>query len=109
VKSSGENIDSTIFTLLGLVSFPGRTFSTSELGREQVLRRRAFTSSVNFSTDSIVQELGASSVAETFSVVVVGFIVVFSVVDNGVEEVVLVSVVDDIDVDVEDGEELVDD
>ena len=56
-----------------------------------------------------MQELGASSVAETFSVVGGGLIVVFSVVDNGVEEVVLVSVVDDIDVDVEDGEELVDD
>ena len=91
-----------------MVSLPGRTLSTSELGREQVLRRRAFTSSVNVSTDSIVQELGASSSVDASSVVV-GFIVVFSVEDSIVVEVVIVSEVVDIDADVEDVEGLVDD
>merc|ERR1712123_543259 len=75
VKFSGDNMDSRILTLAGLVSLPGITISTSELGIEQELRRRFFTSSVSSSADSMVQEFGVAiiedcEVVETLSVVV---------------------------------------
>ena len=84
MKFSWENIDSTILTLSGLVSLPGTTFSTSELGREHVLSRKAFTSSVSFSIDSVG----------------VGFVVVFSV-DGDIVVLVVVSATVGADTDVE--------
>ena len=99
MKFSWENIDSTIFTLSGLVSPPGTTFSTSELGREHVLSRKAFTSSVSFSIDSMVQELGNCDTEETSSVGV-GFVVVFSV-DGDIVVLVVVSATVGADTDVE--------
>ena len=82
MKFSLDTKDSKILTLSGLRSLPGVTFSTSELGMEQVLRRSFLTSSVSFSVDSILQEVvGVIGVVETCKVAV-GFFVDSSVEDD---------------------------
>merc|ERR1712123_374190 len=97
VKFSGDNMDSRILTLAGLVSLPGITISTSELGIEQELRRRFFTSSVSSSADSMVQEFGVAIIEDCEVVEILSVVDTFSVV----VALDVVSVEDDVDLDVD--------
>jgi len=87
-------MDSRILTLAGLVSLPGITISTSELGIEQELRRRFFTSSVSSSADSMVQEFGVAIIEDCEVVEILSVVDTFSVV----VALDVVSVEDDIEV-----------
>jgi len=87
-------MDSRILTLAGLVTLPGITISTSELGIEQELRRRFFISSVSSSVDSMVQEFGVETIEDCEVVEILSVVDTFSVV-IGFE---VVSVKDDIEV-----------
>jgi len=87
-------MDSRILTLAGLVTLPGITISTSELGIEQELRRRFFISSVSSSADSMVQEFGVETIEDCEVVEILSVVDTFSVV-TGFD---VVSVKDDIEV-----------